>query len=289
MPSRPTLLLALIAAFATPALWASPPLVVRHPPVQASNDHRAEYPIALLHLALEKAGAEAQVVPSPVPMEQGRALRALSQGRLIDVMWTVTTPERERRLRAIRIPIDRGLIGWRVLAVRQQDLPRFAGIRELGQLARLSGAQGHDWPDLAILEANGLPTVASPSYAALFQLLELGRIDYVARGAGEAVPELDSRAADGLVVEPTLVLHYPSALYFFVHPDNDDLARSLERGLRLAFEDGSLDRLFEQAYGADLAALRLEQRRRLVLANPQLPRDTPLGETRWWYDPRETR
>lgn len=260
-------------------------LRVRHPPIQTADDHRAEYPVAVLRLALEKAGVAAEIVPAGVPMEQARAMRALAQGRLIDVMWTVSTPERERRLRPVRIPIDRGLIGWRVLAVRRDALPRFAQIRSVGDLARLVGAQGHDWPDFAILSSNGLQTLATPTYPSLFKLLERHRIDYVARGAGEAVPEMASRADEGLVIEPRLVLYYPSAMYFFVHPDNDALAGHLDRGLRRAIDDGSLALAFERAYGEDLRTLDLAARRRLELANPQLPAQTPLTHPGWWYVP----
>jgi ABC-type amino acid transport substrate-binding protein len=285
-PATAALLISAIAALtAMLPSHAVGALRVRHPPIQSADDHRAEYPVAVLRLALEKAGVAAEIVPAAVPMEQARAMRALAQGKLIDVMWTVSTPDRERRLRPVRIPIDRGLIGWRVLAVRRDALSRFAEVSELGDLARLVGAQGHDWPDLAILSSNGLHTLATPTYPSLFKLLERGRIDYVARGAGEAVPEMASRADAGIVIEPRLVLHYPSAMYFFVHPDNAALADHLDRGLRRAIDDGSLALAFERAYGDDLRALDLGARRRIELVNPQLPAQTPLTHPGWWYVP----
>lgn len=274
---------ALVALLAGTA--AAETLTVRHPLIQSVDDRRAEYPVAVLRLALQKAGVVADLQPAMVAMEQARAMRALSQGRLIDVLWTVSTPERERRLRPVRIPIDGGLIGWRVLAVRRDALPRFAAIRDVDGLAALLGAQGHDWPDLAILQANGLRTLASPSYRSLFEMLERGRIDYVPRGAGEALPELASRADEGIVIEPTLVLHYPSAFYFFVHPENEALAAHLETGLRRAIDDGSLADTFEHAFGADLATLDLANRHRLALANPAPATDGPAPGPDWWYSP----
>lgn len=268
-----------------PAAAAGAAQTVRHPPIVGAVDRRAEYPLAALRLALEKAGVDAALVPAPVPMEQERAIRALASGQLIDVLWTVTSPERERRLRAVRVPFDRGLIGWRVLMVRRADVPRFAAVRDAGDLARLRGAQGHDWPDLAILRANGLDVIGTPSYASLFELLVRGRIDYVPRGVGEAIPEIGVHATRGLALEPRLVLHYPSAMYFFVHPDNAALAESIERGLRASFADGSLDRLLLQTYGEDLARLALARRERIGLANPLLPAATPLSMPGWWYQP----
>lgn len=294
MPFRPGPIAALALAVLAASLAGAAstrtddsPLRVRHPSTGDATDLRAIYPVAVLHLALGKAGVAAEIVPAAVPMEQGRAIRALAAGRLIDVLWTVSTPERERQLRPVRVPIDRGLIGWRVLLVERSALPRFRGVEDVGGLARLVGAQGHDWPDLAILRANGLEVLASPHYASLFDLLARGRIDYVPRGVGEVRPEASARAAMGIVIEPNLLLHYPSALYFFVHPDNVALAAQLDRGLRLAHEDGSLGALFEQAFGEDLAALHLARRQRITLANPLLPAGTPLSHPGWWFEPEE--
>jgi hypothetical protein len=74
------------------------------------GDARGSYPIALLHLALEKSGTDYQLVPSGQAMSQHRTLRQLGSNNGLDVVWTMTSPEREKELRPIRIPIDRGLI-----------------------------------------------------------------------------------------------------------------------------------------------------------------------------------
>ena len=294
MPRRSGLIaafaLALLAAFAAGAATAQAgesTLRIRHPIAGDATDLRAVYPVAVLRLALEKAGVAAELVPAAVPMEQERAIRALAKGNLIDVLWTVSTPERERRLRAVRVPIDRGLIGWRVLLVKHTALSRFRSITNVGELAALRGAQGHDWPDLPILRANGLDVLASPHYESLFDLLERGRIDYVPRGVSEVRPEAKTHAGKGIVIEPGLLLHYPSALYFFVHPENGALAAQLDRGLRIAHTDGSLAALLDQAYGEDLAALHLSRRQRITLANPLLPPGTPLSHPGWWFSPEE--
>lgn len=259
-------------------------LQVRHLST-SEGDRRAEYPVAVLRLALERAGVEAELLASPVSMEQERAMRAVAAGKLIDVMWTVSTPEREQRLLPIRIPIDRGLIGWRVLLVRQDRLDRFAGLRTAEGLAPLVAAQGHDWPDLEVLRANGLRTMSTTRYSSLFRLLASGRADHVPRAVGEVVPEAAIHRDQGIVIEPTLLLHYPSAFYFFVQRENTRLADLLERGLRRAYEDGSLRTLFDQTFSEDIAALHLSRRQRIELANPLLAPgalDVPPG---WRFDP----
>lgn len=279
------LLAAALLACWTTAIAA--PLRVVHPQVESRNDLRAGFPLAVLELALERSGVPYALSESATPMQQGRALRALKQGRLLDVVWTVSTPERERGLRPVRIPIDRGLIGWRVLLVQADQLPRYASIRRIGDLAPYVAVQGHDWPDLAVLRANGLRTVANPTYEGLFAMLRYGRIDYLPRGAGEVRAELALLGDGRIAIEPHLLLHYPLPLYFFVHADNERLARAIEDGLERAIADGSHAALFDAAYGGDIESLGLRTRTVIPLSNPQLPPATPVGRPALWFDPTE--
>jgi membrane-bound lytic murein transglycosylase MltF len=99
----------------------------------------------------------------------------------------------------------------------------------------------------------------------------------------EARHELQEHPA--LAVERHLVLNYPSALYFFVHPDNEALARAIESGLELAIADGSLRRMFLDEYADDIAAADLPHRRVLRLRNADLPEQTPLDRAELWFDP----
>ena len=93
----------------------------------------------------------------------------------------------------------------------------------------------------------------------------------------EVGDELARRPGDGMAIEPTLLLRYPSALYFYVNRDNPALASALERGLNRAQADGSLDRLFDATFDDALRPLRLSARTTLVLRNPTWtpPRSAP--------------
>lgn len=263
------------------------PMRVLHPPQESDADLRTRYPLAVLRLALERSGERVQVAPAPVRASQERLLRLLEEGRDLDVAWTMNTAARERRLRAVPFPIDRGLIGWRVLLVRRDALPRFAeGADPRRTLAQLLGVQGHDWPDLAILRANGLRVVPTPRYESLFAMLERGHVDYVARSVSEAGDELAARPGAPLAIEPRLLLHYPAALQFFVHPRNDALARALETGLERAQRDGSLQRLFDATYGDALSALALQRRHVVRMHNPLQAPGMPLARRDLWYQPQ---
>lgn len=262
---------------------ASGPLRVIFPQPESRSDNRPSYPLAVLKLALEHSGREFALQPSAAPMQQARSLKLLADGSLLDVAWSVTSIERERHLRPVRIPIDFGLIGWRVLLIRRDDAARFAGIDSVAGLDRLVAGQGHDWPDLTVLRDNGLQVIAATTYDGLFAMLERGRIDYVPRAISEVLGEADAHA--GLSIEPRLLLHYPSALYFFVNPGNGALAEAIESGLESCLADGSLRARFDQEYAQAMMATRPGEHRVLELVNSDLPAATPLARRQLWVNP----
>ena len=231
------------------------------------GDARSGYPVAVLALALSRSGRDYALRSLPASGSQRRVLGMLEHGRELDVAWTVSTAERERTLRAIRFPIDRGLMGWRVLLIRRGQEAAFAQVRTASELRRLRGVQGHDWPDLLVLRHAGLMVDAGTRYDGMFSMLSRGRVDYFPRSVLEVGAELARPRNTDLAVEPTLLLRYPAALYFFVHRDNAALAGALADGLARAQADGSLQALFQRTYGEALAALVLDTRHTIALPN----------------------
>ena len=110
---------ALIATICFPALAAT--LEVRYP-LQESAE---AYPVKVLELALKKSGVSYNAAPLQYQMPQGRALMELAKDGELNVVWSITSNERERDLLPVRIPIDKGLYGWRLFLVNQVDVPKF--------------------------------------------------------------------------------------------------------------------------------------------------------------------
>lgn len=266
--------------------WGAAQALLYYPRPESDKDPRVAYPLTLLRLALEKSGAPVDLQPSKARMQQGRALREVELGTgKVHVVWSMTSREREAATRPIRIPIYKGLIGWRLPLVRSQDAQRLATVQALGDLQAFSAGQGHDWPDTEILRANGLTVHGVAAYEALFQMLEAGRFAYFPRSVIEIWAEAAQHASRGIVVDPNLALHYPAAFYYFVHRDNAALAQTIEKGLEKAIADGSFDRLFHKHFDAVLRASALERRRVIELHNPLLPPETPLQRKELWYQP----
>lgn len=281
MPMR-RLLLALLL-IAPPCLATEG--VLRYPRAPAGEEFRAAYPLALLELALHKAGSTLRVQPSHHPMEQERALVSLEQGEAVDLVWTMTSRERESRLLPVRIPLDKGLYGWRIALLPAERRELLRDIVSLDDLRALRAGQGHDWPDTRILRSHGLQVQTSSSYDSLFLMLRAGRFDYFPRAVLEARGELQHHSAAGLTLDRHLVLHYPTAMYFFFSRGNPEQAEIVRRGLELALADGAFERLFQQYHAADLRQAGLERRRVIELDNPLLPARTPLQRAELWYRP----
>lgn len=264
------------------------PLEVISRPPSVVNDPRFHYFYQLLKLALSETRTTDGgfvIKEAPFKISQQRAIALVKKGQFINILWTMTTPSVERTLKAIRIPLLRGLLGYRVLVIKANRANQFSNIDSLSGLSRLMAVQGTGWPDVTILRANGLKVVTAPVYKGLFRMVEAGHVDYLLRSVAEAGVELRSLGVHGLIVDPKIVLHYVAPIYFFVKKDNTALAARLRRGLKKAIKDGSFEKLFRKEEATKLALDWLERGKHKIfqLKNPILPKDTPINNTAYWY------
>ncbi|MFN6263755.1 MAG: substrate-binding periplasmic protein [Chromatiaceae bacterium] len=254
-----------------PAFAATPKDQVRYPPPQHQQDRRSDYAISLLTEALQRSAPHLKVVPSRHLFSRSRALEELMPGGAVDVVWTLTSVEREQKYLPVRIPIYFGYGGYRLLLIHQQQQARFAALRTGAQWRELQFAQVHDWIDTKLLRQHGWQVQGVSQYANLFPLLLKQRVDAVPRGVLEISDEIAQWQSQGLMIEPHWLIKYPSAEYFFVSQQNPLLAAALEQGIRQMQQDGSLQRLFDRHFAAKLKGLGLDQRRVLKIQNPYLP------------------
>ena len=256
-------------------------------------DSRYDYDWAVLRTAMEKTAPRFgpfEVHQSGQVMSHQRIVQEVlaPQGR-INIMARSTSPELEKQLLPIRLPIDRGLLGYRLFLVRESDLPRFAAVRTLDDLRKLSVGQGKDWIDVPILRNAGFDVVEGGSYRSLFAMLNAGRFDFFSRGIDEARREFGERRANypRMAIEPTLLMQYPLPLYFFVRRDEEGklLARRIEAGMEMMIKDGSLNALFQKYKGESIRSGALSRRRVLHVQNPHLSPETPLSRSELWFNP----
>ncbi len=265
------------------------PLRIRHLKPQSNEDIRNSYFVSLLDAAMEATKGEYgpyQLSESDEFVYQSRVFWLLENNRDFDVAWSMTSPEREDKVRPIRIPLMKGLLGVRLFIIRDDRSDRFSSVESLDDLRELTALQGHDWPDTKILSANKIPVRTIPQYSEMFKQISQGRFDYFPRGVLEIYGELEATPYRNLIAESHLVLTYPAPIYFFVSKDNHVLAERLEKGLRVLIANGEFDRLFREhpAHRKALQEMQLDKRRVLRLRNPSLSPETPLDEADLWWD-----
>jgi hypothetical protein len=257
---------------------------ITYPRALVEGDVRNVYPVALLSLALNKTGVRYNLKPSDRILLQGKALRQLRENRSVNVVWSMTEQQRELDLLPIRIPINKGLIGWRVFLIHRDKQNAFASINSLSALQRYIPVQGEDWPDTKILQSNGFDVETATDYMTTFDLLGRFQADFYPRSVVEVLGELEMDSIDtDIVLEQSLAIHYPSAMYFFVNKTNPTLATLIEAGLRKAMADGSVDQLFDLHYGPILEQLNIKQRQIFELDNPLMTEQTPIDNSELWF------
>jgi len=259
--------------------------LIRYALVSGLSDPHLPYMLAMLDLACSENRISCQFQVASA-MNQSRALVQLGKpDGATDLFWGMTSQEREQASLPIRIPLDKGLIGWRVALLPADRSELLVAIHNERQLSRLLAGQVQDWPDTAILRNGGLPVLTTQEYGNLFPMLLHHRFDYFPRSVIEVQHEAALPAAKGLVIDPYLVIQYPTAMYFFVSPHQPALAAMLEKGLRAALKNGRFNQLFQRFNGQYIAQLNLAKRTVIHLPNPLLPAETPLTDARLWYRP----
>ena len=254
-----------------------------HAKLTPSQDKTNVYPIELLRVALSKVHKRYKLIRIKTPMPQSRAFRLLASGESIDIVWSMTSIEREQAYRPIRIPIHKGLFGLRLPLILSRSQSKFDASTGLDQLSSLVAGQGHDWPDTIILADAGFSVVSSSTYGGLIGMLEKGRIDFFPRSIVEIWGELNGQANLDIVVERTTALVYPTAIYYFVRKENTTLYEDVQRGLRASIEDGSFEILFNDFHLPLIQKANLAERRFFKLNNPLLPAETPLEDPKLWF------
>jgi ABC-type amino acid transport substrate-binding protein len=259
---------------------------------EAADDHRYDYHWTVLKAALESTRARYgdYTLKDGEFMTEARQITEMkaSSGR-INTMVLDSTAELERDFLPVKVPVDKGLLGYRVFLIHSKNQTRFSQVTSLDDLRKFSMGQGADWSDVAIFKAAGFQVVAGSSYAGLFDMLMRDRFDAFGRGVTEINPEYEVhvKRLPGLTIEQTVLLYYPMPVYFWFprSPKGEQLAQRVREGMQTISSNGTLDRLFKKEFDPLIKSLRLKNRLLLRIPNPLLPADQPFDNRRYWFDP----
>lgn len=277
--------ISMLYAFALLATCLAAPLRaeirVVYPQQESGMTQHTDYYFMLMQSALEHTRAkygDFTLSYSVYAMNRARAELELSteNGR-IDASVFGWTAERGKKFYQVKVPLDRGLIGYRVLLIRKADQEKFSTVRTLDDLKQFRFGLLEAWSDLTILQHNKLTVVPGNTFEGLFKMLDIGRFDAFSRDINEIQRELEQHSNElpSLAIENTLLLRYPSARYFFVKktPAGLKLGARIEAGLEMMKKDGSLDALFIKYRSEEIGKFKLNERHIIDLVNPSSPPD----------------
>lgn len=251
--------------------------IVIGPFEKSAKNHQYFFP-KLLELVLSKTEATDgpfEITYHPYIYTSARIIAELKYGRSYNVIWTTPTEDRERDLLPIKISLLKGLNSYRIFLIRQEDQDKFKHINSVEDLRQFKAGSVSNWPDTKVMLNNDLPVVTSAHYELLFTMLAGRRFDYFPRGLYEVWDEQKNNVDKGIVVEDHIMIYYPAPIYFFVNRKDVKLADRIERGLRIAMQDGSYDELFFSIPGFKRGYEEIGNKSRRSFTLEDAPKVTP--------------
>lgn len=248
---------------------------------------RDKYKTDLIKMILDNSGIDYRLYYYQVPGDHALQVSRVKKG-IVTIESFGASEELEKELIPIRIPIFKGLIGYRIFLINKHDQYKFDDVKQLKDLRRLIGIQGKGWTDVKILEDAGLHQVVVMGSLIYKMLNRGGRADYFSRAVYEAPGEIQTLKTlyPNITIEKRILITYPFAMYFYVSPKYPKLAKKVERGFRKIFDSGKFDKFFyEHPYIRNaLRVANLENRIRFEIPNRYLSRETRTLPKKYWFD-----
>lgn len=258
----------------TVAAAATPVTKVLIPYMEVASPHRV-YADELLALALELSTDKY----GPYIVEQQaqetvirRQLAELEKGTNISVAMSMPTPEWLEKAIPVRFPLMRGLSSYRLFLGNKINQQSFKNIKSLDDLKSLSIGQGPGWSTGKILEDNGFNVVYGGPYSTLIPMLEANRFQLLMRGIFEVNSEYKTykEKMPQLMIVENIAIYTYLPMYYFVAKNQPELAQRIEYGLKKAFENGQLDKLFRNHFKDDLKFLERKKLKIFYIPNTNI-------------------
>lgn len=172
----------------------------------------------------------------------------------------------------VYFPVDLGIVGKRICFVNPNIKDEFSKVRSFSDLKSFVHGQGQDWSDVKILRYNKIKVKEYSTYESLFYAVAIGRIDLFCRGANEIKSEVEKFGpiVKDLMVDSHIVINYDLPRFFYTHKSNLRAKERIEKGLKIIFENGLYEKLWQKEYAASIAFSNLSKRQYINLENPLL-------------------
>ncbi len=240
----------------------------------AKDYHTESYGYELLKLSLEKTVnkyGNYKINKTP-KMNKKRIILTLNTNTYKNLIVKLSaTNEFKDKLSHINFPIDRGVVGYRVAFLSPNIKNKIEKFNTLDKLKELTIIQGRGWLDIDILKENGFKVKSVNNKHSAYNMLYLNRADLFFRGINEILIEQEEyKETEKLFLDDTFVLYYPLPRFFYTHKSNQEALKRINEGLKIAYYDGSIDKLFDKYYAKSIDFLELSKRKLYKIENPFL-------------------
>jgi len=144
---------------------AADTIFINHP--LSAQDKRYEYPHRLLDRVLsitsEEFG-EYKLNTNGLSMNRTRALTSLVEGKNLHVMAEAPKPEWNEKLLVIRIPIRKGIQGFRLFLTKKEHKELLSKINTFEEFRLIPTGSGEQWSTTAVLEHSGFNVIKGIDY-----------------------------------------------------------------------------------------------------------------------------
>ena len=272
------------------AAIAAEPLLIYHRTADTVTEYHGYYD-DLVKLALEKTKPEFgnyKMIAVPAELNTLRALSDVANnlyGNMVIELSYEAELTQSGNLTFINIPLDGGIVGYRICFVSPAKKEAVANVKNLQELQKFTIAQGVGWADTQILQANGFNVIEIPVYTNIFKMITSNRVDLFCRGINQIKSEMEYfKNLKGLDFDRSFVLVYDLPRFFYIHKGNVVAKNRIQKGLEIAFNDGSFRALWEKYNRESIEYAGLANRKIYYLKNPLL-KDLKSDYQEYFFDP----
>ncbi|AWB65612.1 hypothetical protein C2869_03795 [Saccharobesus litoralis] len=250
------------------------------------SEIRQKYVYDLLVLALKEttsASQETRVTSIPTNTGYSASTYAVKKGK-VDVTYFPANTEVETQLLPIRIPLYKGLMGYRTLLIQAKNQSKFDNLHSLKQFKNILQGAGSRWRTTKVLAHHEFKYITAERTSSLLKMLDIGRFEYTTRGIIETPETLQAidKNYPKLKIEDNTIFYTELPVYFFVSKQRPELAKKIYTGLVKAAHNGEFDKVFDAFYQMIPSGLNFDKRNFYYLKNPQLSAETRANALNFW-------
>ncbi|MER2493596.1 hypothetical protein [Catenovulum sediminis] len=242
--------------------------------LQASfdGDTKDSYEYQVLKLALDKTiddygSYQLDITATAVPPSR-YIVEANANSHTNFIFVNSVSEDALTQLSYAKFPVLLGIVGYRVPLVSSSLKSRGYRISNRQELMNFSMIQGKGWLDTDILKDNGFTVYSGKFVEGLFHMVANERGDFFPIGASQISSALENFShVDGLAIDDQVMLYYPLPRFFFMGASHQAKIKRIEYGLIKAYQDKSLQILWNKHFKQALDAINISDRKLFKFRN----------------------